>query len=60
MNACWLSVQVAQLAKAIRAMTPEQLLQYEANGQIDLPPHHFSSGEIKVSNVQHLPSDRHC
>ncbi len=51
MNACWLFVQVAQLAKVIRAMTPEQLLQYEANGQIDLPPHHFSSGEIKVSNV---------
>ena len=47
-------IQVAQLAKVIRGMTPEQLLQYEAQGEIDLPPHHFNAGEIKVCSSHWL------
>ena len=47
-------IQVAQLAKVIRGMTPKQLLQYEAQGEIDLPPHHFNAGEIKVCSSHWL------
>ncbi|KAK9843147.1 hypothetical protein WJX74_007686 [Apatococcus lobatus] len=50
--------QVAQLAKAIRAMTPEQLMQYEAAGSITLGPHHFPAGEIKVRREFRVPEGR--
>ena len=42
-------MQVAELAKVVRAMTAQQLMQYEAAGGIDLGSHHFPAGEIKVS-----------
>ncbi|KAK9864727.1 hypothetical protein WJX84_010606 [Apatococcus fuscideae] len=47
--------QVAELAKVVRAMTAQQLMQYEAAGGIDLGSHHFPAGEIKVRREFRVP-----